>query len=134
MNAEHCMKETVMHALIVDDSTTMRMILKLHLKKLGFEVTEAVNGRDALDRLKEMAKADLVMVDWNMPEMDGIAFVQAVRADAQYAALPLMMVTTNTDRAHVSEALDAGADEYIMKPFTGDMIREKLELLGLLAA
>ena len=123
-----------MHALIVDDSTTMRMILKLHLKKLGFDVTEAINGRDALDRLKGMAKADLVMVDWNMPEMDGISFVRAVRAEGHYATLPLMMVTTNTDRAHVAEALDAGADEYIMKPFTGDMIREKLELLGLLAA
>lgn len=134
MIAEPPVKEIVMHALIVDDSTTMRMILKLHLKKLGFDVTEAINGRDALDRLKGMAKADLVMVDWNMPEMDGISFVRAVRAEGHYATLPLMMVTTNTDRAHVAEALDAGADEYIMKPFTGDMIREKLELLGLLAA
>ena len=123
-----------MHALIVDDSTTMRMILKAHLKKLGFEVTEAVNGRDALDRLKAMATADLVLVDWNMPVMDGLAFVRAVRTEIEYAALPLMMVTTNTDRAHVSEALEAGANEYIMKPFTADMIREKLELLGLLAA
>ena len=107
-----------MHALIVDDSTTMRMILKAHLKKLGFEVTEAVNGRDALDRLKAMATADLVMVDWNMPVMDGLAFVRAVRTEIGYAALPMMMVTTNTDRAHVSEALEAGANEYIMKPFT----------------
>ena len=93
-----------MHALIVDDSTTMRMILKAHLKKLGFEVTEAVNGRDALDRLKAMATADLVMVDWNMPEMDGLAFVRAVRTEIAYAALPMMMVTTNTDRAHVSRS------------------------------
>jgi len=123
-----------MHALIVDDSTTMRMILKAHLKKLGFEVTEAVNGRDALDRLKAMATADLVMVDWNMPVMDGLEFVRAVRTEIAYAALPMMMVTTNTDRAHVSEALEAGANEYIMKPFTADMIREKLELLGLIAA
>jgi two-component system, chemotaxis family, chemotaxis protein CheY len=121
-----------MHALIVDDSTTMRMILKAHLKKLGFEVTEAINGRDALDRLKAMATADLVMVDWNMPEMDGLTFIRAVRTEAEYAALPMMMVTTNTDRGHVAQALDAGANEYIMKPFTGDMIREKLEILGLL--
>jgi two-component system chemotaxis response regulator CheY len=121
-----------MHALIVDDSTTMRMILKAHLKKLGFEVTEAINGVDALDRLKAMATADLVMVDWNMPEMDGLTFIRAVRTEAAYAALPMMMVTTNTDRAHVAEALDAGANEYIMKPFTRDMIREKLEILGLL--
>jgi two-component system chemotaxis response regulator CheY len=123
-----------MHALIVDDSTTMRMILKAHLKKLGFEVTEAVNGRDALDQLKAMATADLVMVDWNMPVMDGLEFVRAVRTEIEYAALPMMMVTTNTDRAHVSQALEAGANEYIMKPFTADMIREKLQLLGLLAA
>ena len=121
-----------MHALIVDDSTTMRMILKAHLKKLGFEVTEAINGVDALDRLKTMATADLVMVDWNMPEMDGLTFIRAVRTEVAYAALPMMMVTTNTDRAHVAEALDAGANEYIMKPFTRDMIREKLEILGLL--
>ena len=123
-----------MHALIVDDSTTMRMILKVHLKKLGFEVTEAINGRDALDRLKAMVTADLVMVDWNMPEMDGLAFIRAVRSEAEYALLPMMMVTTNTDRSHVLQALDAGANEYIMKPFTGDMIREKLEILGLLTA
>jgi two-component system chemotaxis response regulator CheY len=123
-----------MHALIVDDSTTMRMILKAHLKKLGFEVTEAVNGRDALDRLKAMVTADLVMVDWNMPEMDGLDFVRAVRTEAVYASLPMMMVTTNTDRSHVQQALEAGANEYIMKPFTADMIREKLDLLGLLAA
>jgi two-component system chemotaxis response regulator CheY len=123
-----------MHALIVDDSTTMRMILKAHLKKLGFEVTEAINGIDALDRLKAMATADLVMVDWNMPEMDGLAFIRAVRTEVAYAALPMMMVTTNTDRSHVAAALDAGANEYIMKPFTRDMIREKLEILGLLEA
>jgi two-component system chemotaxis response regulator CheY len=123
-----------MHALIVDDSTTIRMILKAHLKKLGFEVTEAINGRDALDRLKTAGRIDLVMVDWNMPEMDGISFIKAVRAQAAYAGLPMMMVTTNTERDQVALALDAGADEYIMKPFTGDMIREKLELLGLIAA
>jgi two-component system chemotaxis response regulator CheY len=122
-----------MHALIVDDSTTIRMILGEYLKKLGFDVTEAVNGRDALDRLRGMKKADVVdvvLVDWNMPEMDGLSFVEAVRADRQYDELPLMMVTTNTELAHVAKALEAGANEYIMKPFTRDMIREKLELLG----
>jgi two-component system chemotaxis response regulator CheY len=121
-----------MHVLIVDDSTTMRLILKTHLMKLGFQVTEAVNGRDALDRLKAMEKADLVLVDWNMPEMDGISFVRAVRAESHYASLPLMMVTTNTELSNVSTALEAGANEYIMKPFTGEMIREKLEMLGFL--
>jgi two-component system chemotaxis response regulator CheY len=119
-----------MQALVVDDSATMRQILKEYLKKLGFAVTEAANGREALDVLKGMPTADLVLVDWNMPEMDGVSFVRAVRADPSYAALPLLMVTTNTELSQVSTALEAGANEYIMKPFTREMIREKLELLG----
>jgi two-component system chemotaxis response regulator CheY len=123
-----------MRALIVDDSTTMRMILKAYLLKLGFTVTEAVNGRDALVKLRAMGKADVVLVDWNMPEMDGLDFVKAVRAEIAYDALPLMMVTTNSEREHVECALEAGANEYIMKPFTGAMIREKLEIRGFVAA
>jgi two-component system chemotaxis response regulator CheY len=119
-----------MQALVVDDSATMRQILREYLKKLGFAVTEAANGREALDVLKAMPTADLVLVDWNMPEMDGVSFVRAVRADPSYAALPLLMVTTNTELSQVSTALEAGANEYIMKPFTREMIREKLELLG----
>ena len=123
-----------MQALIVDDSTTMRMILKAYLQKMGFTVTEAVNGLDALVKLRAMGKADIVLVDWNMPEMDGLDFVKAVRAEIGYAAMPLMMVTTNSEREHVECALEAGANEYIMKPFTGAMIREKLEMLGFVAA
>lgn len=121
-----------MHVLIVDDSKTIRAILRVYLTKWGFEVTEAVNGVDGLDRLKGMTQADLVLVDWNMPIMDGVSFVRAVRAEPGYAALPLMMVTTNAEIEQVSAALDAGANEYVMKPFTGDMIKEKLELLGFL--
>ena len=119
-----------MRALVVDDSNTIRKILTIYLQQLGFDVTSAVNGRDGLDRLKGMGKADVVLVDWNMPEMDGISFLRAVRADADYAALPVMMVTTNAELSNVSQALDAGASEYIMKPFTVEMIKEKLELLG----
>ena len=119
-----------MHALVVDDSNTIRIILTAYLKKLGFDVTVAINGREALDRLRGMAKADVVLVDWNMPEMDGLSFVRAVRADTEYAALPLMMVTTNVELCNVAEALDAGANEYMMKPFTMDILRAKLELLG----
>ena len=119
-----------MHALVVEDSGTIRLILTAYLKKLGFDVTVAVNGRDGLDQLRGMEKADVVLVDWNMPEMDGITFIRAVRADGSYAELPLMMVTTNAEAANVAEALAAGANEYLMKPFTGDMVREKLELLG----
>ena len=134
MAAEHVTGGGGMHALIVDDSTTMRLILKAHLQKLGFAVTEAINGRDALVKLHAMGKADVVLVDWNMPEMDGLDFVKAVRAEIGYAALPLMMVTTNSEREHVERALEAGANEYVMKPFTGAMIREKLEMLGFVAA
>jgi two-component system chemotaxis response regulator CheY len=119
-----------MHALVVDDSNTIRIILTAYLKKLGFDVTVAINGREALDRLHAMAKADIVLVDWNMPEMDGLSFVRAVRAKDEYASLPLMMVTTNVELNNVAEALDAGANEYMMKPFTMDILRAKLELLG----
>ena len=121
-----------MQALIVDDSTTMRMILKAYLQKMGFTVTEAVNGLDALVKLRAMGKADVVLVDWNMPEMDGLDFVKAVRAETGYAAIPLMMVTTNSEREHVELALEAGANEYVMKPFTKDVIQEKMQILGLL--
>ena len=119
-----------MHALVVDDSDVIRKILAAYLQKLGFMVTVAINGREALDRLRAMDRADVALVDWNMPEMDGISLVRAIRADEGYAGLPVMMVTTNSEMTHVSQALDAGANEYIMKPFTADMLREKLELLG----
>jgi two-component system chemotaxis response regulator CheY len=134
MAAEQVTGGAGMQALIVDDSTTMRMILKAYLQKMGFTVTEAVNGLDALVKLRAMGKADIVLVDWNMPEMDGLDFVKAVRAEIGYAAMPLMMVTTNSEREHVELALEAGANEYVMKPFTGAMIREKLEMLGFVAA
>ena len=120
-----------MHALVVDDSNTVRKILTIYLEALGFTVTVAGNGREALEQLKVMDKADVMLVDWNMPELDGMGFLRSVRADVEYAAVPVMMVTTNVEIAHVSQALQAGANEYIMKPFTKDMVREKLELLGL---
>jgi two-component system chemotaxis response regulator CheY len=119
-----------MNALVIDDSKPIRTVLREQLKKLGFEVTEAEDGLQGLARLKKMGKVDLVLVDWNMPEMDGISFVRAVRADSEYATLRLMMVTTNVEISEVSRALEAGVNEYIMKPFTVDILREKLELLG----
>jgi two-component system chemotaxis response regulator CheY len=122
-----------MHALVVDDSEVIRKILTAYLQKLGFQVTSAVNGREALEQLHRMEKADIALVDWNMPEMDGIAFLREVRADVNYDHLPVMMVTTNSELKHVAQALEAGANEYIMKPFTADMLREKLELLGVCA-
>ncbi len=119
-----------MRALIIDDSAVMRRIMKLNLSVMGFEIFEASNGREGLDRLREMTNADLVMVDWNMPVMDGIDFVRAVRADSNFNGVCLVMVTTNNDAENVATALRAGANEYIMKPFTQDVIQRKLELLG----
>lgn len=123
-----------MNALVIDDSSTMRLILARFLGKMGFQVVEAENGREALERLREMGQLDLVLVDWNMPEMNGVDFVKSVRADRSFDHLPLVMVTTNSELEHVAEALEAGANEYVMKPFTMDVIREKLGLLGFLEA
>ena len=123
-----------MRALVIDDSRTVRTIIRTILGEVGVDVVEAGNGREGLDRLREAGDVGVVLVDWNMPEMDGLDFVKAVRAEIGYAALPLMMVTTNSEREHVERALEAGANEYVMKPFTGAMIREKLEMLGFVAA
>jgi two-component system chemotaxis response regulator CheY len=123
-----------MRALVVDDSRAMRMILRKALQDAGFEVVEADHGLSGLDRLKEVGPVDLATVDWNMPEMNGLEFVQAVRADSSHADMRLMMVTTETEFEQMAKAMDAGANEYLMKPFTKDILRGKLELLGLLAS
>src|SRR5262249_8150313 len=96
----------------------------------GYDVAEAGNGCEGLERLRHSGETDLVLVDWNMPEMDGLSFVRAVRAHAAYQAVRLVMVTTELDLSRVAAALDAGANEYVMKPFTDEVIRQKLELLG----
>ena len=121
-----------MLALIVDDSRTMRLVLKKILNEVGFEVSEAGDGSEALLRLKELDRVDLMLVDWNMPVMDGLEFVRAVRQDNAYDEVPVMMVTTEDTMDRVVEALNAGANEYVMKPFTSESIIEKLEILDLL--
>lgn len=120
-----------MRALVVDDSRAMRSLISGFLRDFGFEVMEACNGQEALTRLQENGKADLVLVDWNMPQMNGYEFICAVRADATYENTILVMVTAETDLSHVTQALDAGVSEYIMKPFTLEGLQEKLALLGL---
>ena len=119
-----------MRALVIDDSKAMRSILGRQLRQMGFDVLEAGNGREGLDQLRQQGKPEVALVDWNMPEMDGLAFVRAVRADPAYVDLRLMMVTTENDLARVSAALEAGANEYVMKPFTADVLADKLGLLG----
>ena len=123
-----------MQAIVVDDSRAMRMLMGRLLKDIGFEVDEAGDGCQALVRLRERLAENplqLALVDWNMPEMSGIELVEAVRADPAFAALRIVMVTTETELSQVTRALDAGADEYLMKPFTRDDVVGKLELLGL---
>ena len=108
------------------------MILCQYLRKMNIEVVEAANGREALERLKEMAPPDLVLVDWNMPVMSGIDFIRAVRELRIYDPLPLVMVTTNSESDYLGAAMEAGANEYIQKPCTFEALREKLDLLDLL--
>jgi len=121
-----------MKALVIDDSKVMRTILKRILNDFHFDVIEASNGRQALEALERFGEFALALVDWRMPEMDGYEFVCAVRANSAYENMPMMMVTTETEMNQVIKALAAGADEYLMKPFTRDVIHEKLQILGLI--
>ena len=123
-----------MRALIVDDSKAMRSIVGRIVKQVGFEILEASNGREGLEQLKSHGDVDLILVDWNMPEMNGIEFLQAVRAQPGSAAFKMLMVTTASDLAHVETALEAGANEYLMKPFTKEAMVSKLQMLGILGA
>ena len=120
-----------MRALVIDDSRAIRMILGQILKALKFEVFNAGHGLEALEKLKETGPVELALVDWNMPEMNGYEFVCEVRKDDKYKDMRLMMVTTETEMSQVIKALEAGANEYVMKPFTKDMIIEKLTIMGL---
>lgn len=122
-----------MKALVIDDSRAMRTILRGLLGDMGYTVTEAANGRDALKALASAPDISLAMVDWNMPEMNGLEFVQAVRKDGGNSGVRLIMCTTETEMSQVAKALECGADEYVMKPFTTDVIREKLRTIGLAA-
>jgi len=120
-----------MRALVIDDSRAMRSILRGILTSLDFEVAEAADGRQALDILGRDPSFDLVLVDWNLPEMSGLEIVIEVRKDRRLAETPLLMVTTETEFARVTQALQAGANEYIMKPFDRDMLLDKLVILGI---
>ena len=121
-----------MRALVIDDSRAMRRIVGTILKDFGYEVREAGDGRQALDVLEEGWTPDLCCIDWNMPVMDGLQFVFAVRATPAYRQVTLMMVTTESETGQIVKALADGAHEYLIKPFTADALRDKLALLGLL--
>ena len=120
-------------AMIIDDSRAMRRILGETVRELGFEVSEASNGREALAKLDNMGPpVRLMLVDWNMPEMNGLEFVTRLRQDERFQGSLIVMVTTETAIDQMLNALEAGANEYVMKPFTKEIIQDKLRLLGLL--
>jgi two-component system chemotaxis response regulator CheY len=123
-----------MRALIIDDSRAMRALLGRILSELGFEIAEAGDGREGLEQLRTNGVPDVALVDWNMPEMSGIEFVEAVRAVRDYDAMRLVMVTTETEMTRVVKALGAGLDAYVMKPFTKEAVVEQLERIGFAAA
>jgi two-component system chemotaxis response regulator CheY len=117
-------------ALVVDDSRAMRRIIARYLQDLGFEVHEAASGLDALVAAPKLEGLRLILLDWNMPEMDGRTLLQRLRDDPEFADIPIMMVTTESEMEQVEVALQAGASEYLMKPFDRQALLEKLLLLG----
>ena len=122
-----------MRAMVVDDSRAMRTLLRNLLSASGLQVVaEAGDGKEGLERLRAAGPVDLVLVDWNMPEMDGYEFVRAVRAESQWSGVRLLLVTSETEGARMSAALEAGANEYLMKPFGKEAVRDKLQMLGLI--
>ncbi|MCF6378407.1 response regulator [Nocardioides KLBMP 9356] len=121
-----------MHALVIDDSRTMRMMLARQLEHLGFEVLQAGDGQQALEVLASNRDdlPVLATVDWNMPVMNGLDFVKAVRADNGLRDVTLMMVTTEAEQGQIVRALAAGAHEYLIKPFSAEAFVDKLDYLG----
>lgn len=122
-----------MKILIVDDSKAMRTFLEFLARDLGFETTQAGDGLEGLDALQQPGAFDLALVDWDMPRMNGLEFVRAVRAQPAHRDLKLMMVTTATAMDRVASALEAGASDFLMKPVTKDLLADKLRLLGIMA-
>lgn len=123
-----------MLALVVDDSRAMRSILTRLMSGVGFDVAQAGDGAQALAVMESGPIPDIVLVDWNMPVMDGLTFIKQVRARDEYRDVSLMMVTTESEQNNIVRALAAGAHEYVVKPFTDDVIIDKLALLGLVPA
>ncbi len=111
-----------MRALVVDDSSAMRALLCLILKKQGFVVLQAKDGQQALSVLADSDPVEVILMDWNMPVMNGMELLTQVRRQSRYSGTRILMVTTETSLQQMSHALAAGANEYIMKPFTADMV------------
>jgi len=113
--------------LVVDDSSTMRRIIKNTLARLGYkDVLEGANGVEGWNQMNNNPDIDMLITDWNMPEMNGLELVKKVRADERFKDLPIIMVTTEGGKAEVITALKAGVNNYIVKPFTPQVLKEKL--------
>jgi two-component system chemotaxis response regulator CheY len=123
-----------MRALIVDDSSFIRDYLRQLLDRMGITCEEAVNGSNALEVLAAAQAFDLMLLDVNMPVMNGLECVKALREAHLGPEMKVMMVTTEADNSFITTALDNGADEFLMKPFTPESLREKMALLGFAAA
>jgi two-component system chemotaxis response regulator CheY len=120
-----------MQAFVIDDSRAARTMVGNMLAQLGFEIVAAEHGQDALDKLQASEPPAAVVVDWNMPVMDGVEFARAFRQIDAFKTTPLLMISSEADPRRVATALMAGIDEYLFKPVDCDMIRERLEIMGL---
>jgi|SRR5579862_4596322 len=120
-----------MRALVVDDSSAMRAVLGLTLKRQGFTVLQAKDGMEALQALAAAAPPELILIDWNMPGMNGFELLRRIRQQPALESARVLMVTTETGLERMSDALAEGANEYIMKPFTPEVVVDKLRMLGL---
>jgi len=117
--------------LIVDDSKVVRKLERRIMEELGFTVDEAEDGQQALNYCQK-TKPEMILLDWHMPVMDGLEFIKHLRALEGGAAPKVVFCTTETDMSHIMEAISAGADEYVMKPFDADIIKGKLQQVGIL--
>lgn len=120
---------TTLKYLVVDDFATMRRVVRSQLRELGIEdIGEAEDGQEALGHLRK-GGFGFVVTDWNMPNMQGIDLLRAIRSDAQLRHLPVLMVTAENKKENILEAAQAGVNGYIVKPFTADVLKEKLEAI-----
>ncbi len=117
--------------LVVDDSAVIRKVARRILEGLSFEISEAENGQVALDSCKD-AMPDVILLDWNMPVMDGMEFLINLRGSPKGKNPRVIFCTTENDVAHIAKAMQAGADEYIMKPFDRDIVESKFQEAGLI--
>jgi two-component system chemotaxis response regulator CheY len=122
-----------MRVLIIDDSSAMRRMLSAYVSELQAETVEAADGQEAVELLDSRGPFDVALVDWDMPRMNGIQFLLHVRGSSRYRHMKLVMVTAHVNFEDLEQALECGADDYIMKPVTVDMVTDKLRMLGLAA-